>query len=177
MSKWSNIAKLSRPNLYRVVARDRLFILLDKECNDHPVVWIKGPPGSGKTTLVASYLEERQLPAIWYQVDGGDSDLATFFYYMRLAGQQASTSKHLSLPLLTPEYLPDLSEFFRRFFRKLFAAIPETSILVFDNYQEMVPTSTFHNAIQGAIAELPKGIHIIVISHLESPPHFARSLA
>jgi ATP/maltotriose-dependent transcriptional regulator MalT len=36
-----------------------------------------GPPGAGKTTVVASWLEKRGIPGIWYQVDAGDADLAT----------------------------------------------------------------------------------------------------
>ena len=41
----------------------------------YALVWIGAPPGTGKTTLVASYLEARHLPGIWYRVDSGDSEL------------------------------------------------------------------------------------------------------
>src|SRR5262245_66158177 len=36
------------------------------------------PPGVGKPALVASYLAARRHRVLWYQVDGGDSDAATF---------------------------------------------------------------------------------------------------
>jgi ATP/maltotriose-dependent transcriptional regulator MalT len=51
--------KISRPVLYEPVARERLFVLLDA-LRTHSVVWIAAPPGAGKTTLVASWLEGRQ---------------------------------------------------------------------------------------------------------------------
>ena len=45
--------------------------------------------GAGKTTLAASYLEEAGVPAIWHQIDPGDSDPATFFYYLKQAIEAA----------------------------------------------------------------------------------------
>ena len=100
--KSQQLAKLSRPRLYDALPRERLFALLDEK-RKHPAIWIAGPPGAGKTTLVGSYLEDRKLPGIWYQVDAGDNDLSTFFYYLTEAAKAFASRK--PLPLLTPEYL------------------------------------------------------------------------
>ena len=87
------LAKLSRPRLYDALPRNRLFRLLDEARPS--VIWVAAPPGAGKTTLVASYLESRKLPGIWYQVDSGDADPATFFYYLGLAASSLpSPNKH-----------------------------------------------------------------------------------
>ncbi|MGE5299585.1 MAG: hypothetical protein ACM3MB_01305 [Acidobacteriota bacterium] len=55
--------KISRPKVSVVAPRPRLFNLLDAGRNK-PVMWISGPAGSGKTTLVASWLDARKLPCL-----------------------------------------------------------------------------------------------------------------
>jgi hypothetical protein len=40
------LAKFSRPRLYDVLRRERLFARLDT-ARAHPINWIAGPPGAG----------------------------------------------------------------------------------------------------------------------------------
>ncbi len=109
------LAKISRPRLHDVLARTRLFGLLDKAMR-RPVVWLSAQPGAGKTTLLASHLEAHKRDGIWYQVDAADADPASFIYHLRLAAAAAGAVKAPEfLPLLTPEYLQDLRGFARRF--------------------------------------------------------------
>jgi ATP/maltotriose-dependent transcriptional regulator MalT len=54
-------AKLTRPRLHNAVARERLFALLDEAREHKPAICAVGPPGAGKTTLVASWLDARGI--------------------------------------------------------------------------------------------------------------------
>ena len=119
--KQPQLAKLARPRLHKAVARERLFALLDEAREHKPATCVVSPPGAGKTTLVASWIDARNIKGIWFQIDAGDSDLATFFYYLGEAAKTFSRKRQRALPRLTPEYLGDVEGFSRRFFRNLIA--------------------------------------------------------
>jgi len=173
----TGLAKLSRPRLYEAVSRERLFALLDAQ-RQHRVTLVAAPPGAGKTTLVASYLESRKLPGIWYQVDGGDADPSTFFYFLGLAERALpGHGRRPPLPLLTPEYLPDLAGFSRRFFRELFARMGEPATLVFDNFQEADEDSALHAALIAGLEEVPEGVRVFLVSRHPPPDRYARLAA
>jgi hypothetical protein len=134
-----SIAKITRPKLSVLLERKRLFKLLDS-AGKKPIIWLSAPAGSGKTTLVASYLDRRggacprpkratrriappKSTAIWYSVDAGDTDIASFFYYMGIAAKKAAPRYKKTLPLLTPEYLAGIPTFTRRWFENLFGRL------------------------------------------------------
>jgi ATP/maltotriose-dependent transcriptional regulator MalT/DNA-binding SARP family transcriptional activator len=169
------LAKLTRPKVYDALARPRLFDLLD-EAAARPIVWVCAPPGSGKTTLVASYLESRGLRHLWYQVDGGDADPATFAHYMRLAAQPLVRSK-AELPLFPPEPQQDLARFARGFFRDLFSVLPPPCVLVLDNFHEARTTPEQRAALAQGLEEIPEGFTLIAVSRTDPPPEFARLVA
>ena len=163
------IAKITRPRIRGVFPRERLFGLLD-ETRKYPVTWISAPAGSGKTTLAASFIEANKIPCLWYQVDEGDADIATFFSYLGLAAQKAAPKKRKPLPLFTPEYLQGISTFSLRYFENLFNRLKPPSILVLDNYQTVPTESDFHEVIHQGISAIPEGINVFVISRHDLPP-------
>lgn len=90
-------AKLTRPRLHHAIARERLFVKLDEARASRRATCVVGPPGSGKTTLIASWSESREINGIWYQIDAGDADLATLFFYL---GEAARPFRRKSQPVL-----------------------------------------------------------------------------
>jgi DNA-binding SARP family transcriptional activator len=167
-----SLAKLSKPVMRRSLARPRLFESIDRA--DARVIWVSGPPGAGKTTLLSTYISARARPTLWYQLDGGDNDIAAFFYYLR----EAPGERHKAgLPLLTPEYLPDLKGFARRYFRALFGMLAPRAVLVFDNYHELELSSPLHSLLCEGFEELPEGVTILIASRSAPPPEYARLIA
>ena len=115
-------AKLVSPNLGQVVQRHRLFSLLD--ARKAPCLWTHGPPGSGKTTLIASYLRARGHNIIWIQLDAGDRDFSTFFYFLSAAllpnltpTLAANSSALPPVPVIENETRDDWMGFARSYFR------------------------------------------------------------
>ncbi len=170
----SGIAKLSAPRLHSPVARIRLYELLDS-LRAHPLIWVNGPPGAGKTALVASWADARGMPCLWYQMDAGDTDTATFFYYLVALAQLAGGGS-TGLPYLTPEYLLDLPGFTRRFFQAFFAGAPRGSVLVFDNAQEAAG-GVLHLLLREAVSQVPGGCNLLVLTRAQPPVELAKLTA
>ena len=174
--KQASINKITPPALPKVIPRKRLFRLLDQK-EHYQVTWVSGIAGSGKTTLVASYLNYRNFPCLWYQMDEGDSDISTFFYYLGLAAKKASPRKRKPLPHLTPEYFPGVSVFAQPFFENLCARLSPPFFIVFDNYHKISMTSPFHDAFRDGLSRVSPDIHAMVLSRTDPPQAFASMLA
>lgn len=168
---YTGIAKIDRPRLGRILVRPQLIDAL--AAAERPVIWIDAVPGAGKTSLINSYIETKGLHSLWYEVDSGDSDPGSFFYYLGLAVAKAAADQDFPLPVLTPEYMLGMAIFARRFFEALATRVQPPFILVFDNYHELADDSVIHGLICEALKALPEGFTTVFISRREPPPAFA----
>jgi ATP/maltotriose-dependent transcriptional regulator MalT len=155
--------------------RERLFRQLDVLRRKHTLPWIAAPAGSGKTSLLVSYAERREIPTIWYRVDELDRDPADLFHYMRLAVQAFERSPRVGAEL--PSYSPraDATEFARRFFEELFLRLPPKAMLVLDDYHLAPAPSSWQLVIQRAIECTPPGVNVVVLSRRRPPAALARA--
>lgn len=167
------VAKLSRPRLAGVCPRERLFQHLD-ECLAHAAVWVSGAAGAGKTTLVASYLDARKLAALWYHVDGRDTDPATFCNYLKVAAARMAPPPGREIPALELSQAANTRAAFQQYFAAFYAAISAASILVIDNAQEALASPAFRELLLAAISQAPDHVGVLITSRSRPPGSFAR---
>jgi ATP/maltotriose-dependent transcriptional regulator MalT len=165
-------AKITPPRPSGAILRSRLFAPLD-ELRQGGALWICGQPGSGKTTLVASWLAARRARSVWLRIDPSDADLATFFHY--LASAAAGLGPGRPLPVLTPEQ--DVESFAHRFFRALYERMPRGAVLVLDDVHELAPDTPLHGVLRILVEELPSRVAAILVSRGVPPPALARARA
>jgi DNA-binding SARP family transcriptional activator len=174
MEQTLSLTKLSPPHCIRILARTRLFTEIDTSLK-HPLTWISGPSGAGKTMLVLSYLESKAILPLWFQVDEGDNDLASFFYHLSLL-TQSFDPEQAPLPLLTPEYVHGILIFARNFIREFYARLPEKSVLVLDNFQDAGINNPLEPLLPLILEEIPATVRVIILSRSSPPDNLASLL-
>ena len=175
-------AKVSRPASTGLVPRPRLLACLDAARGGR-VVWVQGPAGAGKTSLLSSWLAAREHRHLWYQVDNGDADPASFFHFLARAataelGRASGAGGRvvLALPALTREYLPHLEGYVRRYASLLCERLGTPLVLVLDNFHTLPAASPTQALVASLAGELPPEALLVVASREPPPPAFGRWL-
>lgn len=106
--------KLAAPRAEEHLRRETLLRGLAESVKRHPLTWIVGLPGAGKTSLVARWVHESSPPTVWYRLDENDADVAALFGAL---AQALGPSRRL--PEWSPDHQADLAEFAARFFSEL----------------------------------------------------------
>lgn len=156
--------KLVAPRTQRIVRRARVVLAIDRALRDG-ICWIAAPAGYGKTTAMLDYLQKKPAAHVWYRIDEGDQDIASFFHHI---GDSLPASAVRHLPVFGPEYADQPEEFTRRFFRAYFERLARTRLLIIDDlhYAE-VPQ--FRAVLTIMLRELPDRLQCACLSRTLPP--------
>src|SRR5579883_1482181 len=161
MSTRSRTRIAHEPQLPRVYARRDLFRVLDRASKQR-LVWVQGPPGSGKTVLVASWLKARDRPRVWISLDAAEGD-------------EGGLVRTLAVALGAQTPPPDTS--LRRRLNRLWVRLRGASVVVLDGVERIPIDAPAQAVLREAILSLPQGSVLVATSREAPPPAAARAIA
>ena len=130
-------------------------------------MWVHGPPGSGKTSLVASYARARRLTTAWHRMDPFAEDPETFAADLERAVSPSARRNGGGRS-------GDARSALRRLFRNLAAASVFPDLLVLDGFAGRAAGSPLAAALAAAIEDVPASSSLLVVSRELPSSAFAR---
>ena len=153
----------------QIVRRARVVKAIEQALRNG-ICWIAAPAGYGKTTAMLDFLQKKPAAHLWYRVDEGDQDVASFFHHI---GNLLPPRAASELPVFGPEYADQPAEFARRFFRAFFRKLSRVALLVIDDLHYGVETSQFRTMLAIMLRELPDDLQCACISRTLPPEELA----
>jgi hypothetical protein len=137
-------------------------------------VWIHGPAGTGKTAAMVGYLEARQTPYLWYQVDVMDVQIEYFFNNLKPLADELAEKQKMELPVYDGQAASSFPLFCRQYFSQFFDLFKEPIAIVLDNLHEVDENSDFYTALHIASDIAPEHLRCFFLSRLAPHKKFAR---
>jgi len=150
---------------------------------------ISAPAGFGKTTLLASWLAERQnangkrqndvddtlLPfeVAWLSLDEGDNDLTRFLTYMVAALQTIAPTIGAGLLSALQAPQPPPTEAILTALLNDITSIPDHFVLVLDDYH-ILDATPIDTALTFLLEHLPAHMHLVIATREDPPLPLAR---
>ena len=159
------IAKLVAPRAQQIVRRARVLSAIDRGLRAG-ACWVAAPAGYGKTIAITDYLQKTRRPYVWYRVDEGDQDVASFFHYLALSVR--GNGRGGAVPAFGSEYADQLLPFARRFFRSLLARLRPGTLLVLDDLHN-ADIPQFRQILAILLQELPRTVRCACLSRTRPP--------
>lgn len=147
-----------------LLARARLFEMLDAGV-DRPVTLVSAPPGSGKTTLVRSWLAARKARTAlaWVDVRRDESDPSHFWGQVLDAARSSGVvSTDSALATLVPTTLAESAELLGHLIVGLHR-IDEPLVLVLDDIHHLRSAEALAG-LETLLADAPPALHVVLTS-------------
>lgn len=149
--------KLQLPDYSPSLKRTRLFDELDQHTNVS-LVLITGDSGYGKTVLISSYIREKNIPAIWYQLGSSDRYAHIFLSYIKTGIYQKLEIDHSPQIIEAEDTEAELASVI-----SILRERKESLLLVFDDYH-LVDSSPELQPIINELIHSSPSVAIIIIS-------------
>lgn len=166
-------AKYSSPRASALSYRHRLGRLLDATRQFNAVTWVSGPAGSGKTSLVASYLGYGHGTAFWCRLDYDDNCPVQFFLSLRQMLDAHGLQGASRLPAYSANAIRG-NAYAREFFRMFFGLLPPSFSLVLDDCHVIDGSGLLGDVLRIACEEMPANGHMYLLARAAIPSSFAR---
>ncbi len=160
--------KLTAPTTpAQLVTRPRLDDALAAAVDDPEVrvVLVSAPAGSGKSTLVAGWLESTGTPAAWLQADAADHDPARFWAYVVAALARQIPDLESAVAPAIPGSGSDARPLVERLINHL-AAATEPSILVVDDYH-LISNPAVDRGVEQLVDLAPGSFTLMLCSRVD----------
>jgi len=166
--------KLHRPPVRPdLAARPRLIGRLDAGLDaGGKLSLLAAPAGSGKTTLVSQWLQQRQLPSAWLSLDERDNEPDRFLNYVAAALRQIGVKVgqiDLSLPLAG---WPPFELLLTALINDI-AAAPHNFILVLDDFHT-IDAGLIHQLLDFLIEHQPAQMHLVLTTRADPALNLSR---
>jgi LuxR family transcriptional regulator, maltose regulon positive regulatory protein len=160
--------KFARPPL-RVehVVRSDLIELL-RAGTARPLTVVTAPPGFGKTTLLAAWIDAGVSRVAWLSLDDDDNDPGRFFLYAVAALR--SVEPEIGTRALAAHATPGagLVEVTLPLLLNDLAAVDEKLVLVLDDYH-LIANAEIHEALAYLVERMPSSLRLVLATR-EDPP-------
>ncbi len=140
--------------------------------SDAPIIAVVGPPGYGKTTLLAQWAEVHGRRAGWLSIDERDNDPGVFLSYLAVALDRIEPIDPGLRRMLASPAIGDFAAALRRLM-VVVAAMRQPFALVIDNV-EIIEDQRCYDVIVELAMNLPSGSQLALASRTEPPIPMAR---
>ena len=153
------------------VPRPRLLELLNAG-SQRALTLISAPAGFGKTTLLAHWTTQTELPIAWYSLDENDNDPTRFVSYLIAAldsiiptiGEQFQGTYQSLQPSIQPVLVGLMNDL---------TTVPEPFVLVLDDYQ-FIHSPVVHQGMAFLVDKIPACMHLVIATRTDPPLPLAR---
>jgi LuxR family maltose regulon positive regulatory protein len=144
-----------------IVQRDRLLARLDAaQRSGHRLILVSAPAGSGKTTLISTWIAQRQLRAAWVSLDAADNDVARFWTYVFAALESVDPGLgDVPRQALQSPQPPPVSSLLTVLLNDL-SAVGEPLTLVLDDFH-VIENARIHAGVAFLLAHQPASLRLV----------------
>ncbi|MDJ0756860.1 MAG: LuxR C-terminal-related transcriptional regulator [Ardenticatenaceae bacterium] len=135
-----------------------------------PLTLVTAPAGFGKTTLVASCLQQSNIAnrVSWVSLDKNDNQSRRFLRYLIAALQTADSNIGKEASQLMTASLPVCPEAVLSLLLNDLDAADQRQILVLDDYQ-FITDRVIHDGVEFLLEHRPQTFHLLIISRSDPP--------